>query len=246
MAECLAALRIRPFLFCVEISFRRISDVTKPALAIFTGQRFGRLTVTEPAGSDKIRNALWRCLCDCGNAKVATASNLFSGKTKSCGCLRDELRVTQGKANRTHGKTGARVYRIWLHIKDRCQNPKHVHFASYGGRGVGLCESWSSFENFFADMGEPPSKASIERIDNDKGYEPDNCRWATPAEQSRNKRNNVLLTHDGRTLCLTDWAEVVSMPRPTLAARIRAGWSADRALTAPVNLTLSSTRWRQA
>lgn len=199
-------------------------------MKIEVGERFGRLAAIEPAGQNSSRNYVWKCQCDCGKTAVVSASSLVGGRTRSCGCLRDEVRVAQGHANRTHGKRHSRVYKIWLKVKDRCQNPKHVFFNMYGGRGISVCDRWLVFANFFADMGDVPDGCSIERIDNDRGYEPGNCRWATSTEQSRNKRNNVFITHGGKTLCVSDWATELGIPRPTIAGRMRAGWPIEQVL----------------
>ncbi len=139
------------------------------------------------------------------------------------------------RADRVEQPPRRRLYRIYCGIKTRCGNPKAASFARYGARGITVCERWrESFEAFVADVGLPPSPAhSLDRVDNDRGYEPGNVRWATRTEQSNNQRNNVNLTHGGRTMSLTAWAREVGLSRIALAGRLARGWAVDRALTTP-------------
>jgi len=149
-------------------------------------KKFGRLTVIEDVGADKRQEALWRCLCECGNIIVSLGGNLRSGHTKSCGCLKKEL---AREALTTHGKRYIPEYKIWADMIQRCTNQKRDAYKNYGGRGIAIDKKWMSFEFFYKDMGDRPSKLyTIERIDNDKGYYKENCKWATYTEQSRNKR----------------------------------------------------------
>jgi hypothetical protein len=151
-----------------------------------TGRRFGRLTVISDAGNNKYSNAQWLCLCDCGATKTVGGRSLRVGKSQSCGCV--TLEVNRSRMTR-HGKTGTCEHNIWLTMRDRCRNPKNHKFSAYGGRGIAVCDRWNSFEAFLADMGpRPTSRHSIDRIDNDGNYEPDNCRWATSKEQRANQR----------------------------------------------------------
>lgn len=195
------------------------------------GHRYGRLTVVSFERSVG-RNTYWRCRCDCGEVAVASRNNLRSSNTSSCGCLADENRRA---LRRTHGMSQTATFKAWLTMRDRCYNEKHPYYFNYGGRGIRVCEAWRvSFENFYCDVGERPSKGyTLERIDNDKDYKPGNVKWATRYEQSRNKRNNVWLTLNGETLCLTDWARRLGFNRLTLASRIKRGWSVEDALTVP-------------
>lgn len=134
----------------------------------------------------------------------------------------------------THGLTYTTEYEIWCGIRKRCNNPKDRLFKYYGARGIKVCERWNSFENFLADMGPRPSlKHSVDRKDNDLGYEPDNCYWATKSQQMRNTRQNRLLTFDGVTLCATAWAERLGLSVHTVRRRIREGQSTEQVLRPP-------------
>ena len=188
-------------------------------------QRFGSLQVIIPIGRRKGQRASL-CACDCGELTSARISHLLDGSVKSCGCKQGSW---------THGMRNTPEYSSWNSLKDRCLNPNRKGFATYKDRGV--CDRWiKSFENFYLDMGPRPSlKHTIDRINNSKGYSPENCRWALPPQQARNKTNNVNLTFQGKTQCLADWAEELDINPITLHARIRRyGWSVERALTTPV------------
>lgn len=201
-----------------------------------TGQRFGRWLVVGrasiPADSSN-RDARWEVVCDCGNRNIVTRTSLVRGESQSCGCLQRELtaQVTP-KRFRTHGMTETPEYNIWCLMKRRCTNPQCRAYPRYGGRGITVCDRWlHSFENFYADMGPRPSpKHSIDRIDNDRGYSPDNCRWADSSEQGYNTRDTTMLTHDGRTLNLAEWSKETGIPVKLLRSRCDQGMPSDKVL----------------
>lgn len=179
-----------------------------------TGQRFGKLTavgVTYHRGRRE-----WSCLCDCGKTTFVPTGVLKAGRSKSCGCLRHELR-----ARKTHGCSNNRTYITHQNMIQRCTNPEHPKYKDYGGRGIKVCARWGKFSNFLEDMGDRPQGMTIERVDNDGDYAPSNCRWATDMEQSRNKRTNRRIEYNGETMILADWARRLNIEVSLLSRRIQ-------------------------
>jgi hypothetical protein len=191
-----------------------------------TGQRFGRLIALEFVRSTSSAT-FWRCKCDCGKIVEVARGSLTTGKTRSCGCLLAEIVKT---ASRTHGMSGTSEHNAWMGMIQRCTNPSNARYSDYGGRGICVCSRWLSFENFISDMGLRPDGCTLDRIDNDKGYSPDNCRWATTYTQASNKRNSKRYTCNGMTLTEAEWAAVRSMKRTTIQYRIKAGWTIEQTL----------------
>lgn len=195
------------------------------------GLRNGRLTVIEfQRDPRRPQHPVYLCRCDCGQtAKVARAN---MARTHSCGCIKREM--LQAKA--THGMSSSPEYHTWADIKARCSRPKRREFGAYGGRGITVCLRWiDSFENFYADMGPRPSrKHSIDRIDANGNYEPNNCRWATAKEQRINQRRVTLHTFNGVTGTLKDLAKHAGISYTAVRQRIHSlKWTLDKALTKP-------------
>lgn len=176
--------------------------------------------------------------CGCGSVCEYDLDNVKRGNTTRCReCAiksRAEKRATHKKSSSFKGEDpeGYATYTIWQAIKRRCNNESDVRFNDYGGRGISIDESWAvSFERFISDMGIRPSpRHQIDRIDNNGDYEPSNCRWATRKENARNKRNNVVLSARGMSMCVSEWSEILGVSQGVISARIRRGWSEERAL----------------
>lgn len=204
-----------------------------------TGVRFGRWLVlgeAEPVG----RNRRLLCRCDCGTERAGYYSTLTQGGSRSCGCYKQDAAAGRKPANTTHGMRNAPEWAAWNQLRVRCRDSEN---RDYGGRGITACDQWNSFEVFLADMGKRPSlRHSIDRIDNEKGYSPENCRWATRTEQARNRRTNQTITHEGRTLTVAEWAERTGIKAGTIYGRLHRGLAPEQILArddfrAPIFLT---------
>lgn len=199
-----------------------------------TGQRFGRLTVTEraadyvsPKGHHKVQ---WRCQCDCGNEVIVRGSSMRGNITQSCGCLHNELCAER---KTVHGLCYTRLNRIWQSMKSRCYNSKQKRYAKYGGKGITICEEWlHNFQAFYdwAMANGYRDDLSIDRIDGDKGYYPENCRWASNKEQTRNRSITRRITINGETRPLMEWCEQLGKKYKIILKRLSRGWTPEEAL----------------
>lgn len=200
-----------------------------------TGQKFGKLEVIKKSNlhNKKDKHAYWKCKCDCGNYCIVASHHLKNGNTKSCGCL-------------NNGKSHTRLYRIWTDIKCRCYRKVENSYCYYGGRGITVCDEWlQDFQAFYdwAMTNGYADNLTIDRINNDKGYSPDNCRWVTMKEQTNNRQSNHLITYEGKTQTIAQWAEELNIKQNTLLYRIRRGWSIEEALTKEVmNSAINNSR----
>lgn len=221
---------------CKKGEWRRKLDIV--------GEKFGMLTVVEraddyitPSGAKLTR---WRCRCDCGSETIVTGTALRSGSTRSCGCLRDTL---VGNLNKSHGESKTRLYRIRLDMIKRCYREQNKEYEQYGGRGIRVCDEWlHSYEKFKEwaisagyDENEDPVNMSIDRIDVDGDYCPENCRWVDRKTQARNTTRNAYFTYNGETKCLSEWCEELNISYGAVRARINErGWSFEKAITTPI------------
>lgn len=215
-----------------------------------TGQRFGRYTVIKraedqisPSGKHRV---MWLCKCDCGNTNAVLSAALVSGHTVSCGCFKKDHDHTRCM---THGATlghkPTRLYKVWDGMKARCYNPHKAYYAIYGGRGISMCDEWHySFEAFqkWAYENGYDDSLTIDRIDTDGDYCPENCRWATIKEQSNNKRNNVFISYKGETHTIAEWSEITGIPFHTIRRRYVDGWSVEDVLLKPLKVDKGGKR----
>lgn len=197
------------------------------------GKRFGRLVALEYLG-----HSMWRCKCDCGTVKDIAFNSLNKGYTVSCGCYHRDVCSGKPAINRTHNMRNTPEYNIWSMMKNRCVNPNCNRHQFYKDKGVKVCDRWlgpDGFIHFIEDMGmRPGPNHSIDRIDNDGDYCPENCRWATDKEQANNHNNNFIVEYNGRRQTLALWCEELSLPYGTIWMRFRRGWSAKKAFEQPL------------
>lgn len=172
----------------------------------------------------------WNVECQCRTKAVRTAVSIVSGQSKSCGCYKLEVATK-------HGKSKTPEFTVWQMMIQRCTNNKHKSYPRYGGRGITVCQRWlDSFENFLSDVGIRPSvEHTLDRIKNHIGYQPDNCKWATPLEQGQNKCNNRLITHNGLTLTESEWCRRIGLSKGTISRRIKSGYSVEQAMSKQSN-----------
>ena len=203
-----------------------------------SGQRFGRLVALRCVGRTNNGNATWLCKCDCGNEAIIASYALKTGRTRSCGCYKQEM---LGKASITHGDSGVnktRLYGIWAGIKTRCYNEHQAEsYKKYGKRGISMCDEWrNSYASFrdWAFSNGYRDDLTIDRIDNNGPYEPSNCRWASVKEQNNNRRSNHYLTFNGKTQSIAQWTEEAGFGRSVIEHRLSRGWSVEAALQTPM------------
>lgn len=172
---------------------------------------------------------MWLCQCDCGNVLSVRTHGLRSGNTKSCGCLCADRTCA---ASIKHRDSSSKEYHIWNGMMQRCYYPSYSSYKYYGARGITVCDRWHSYELFLSDMGRAPSPDhSIDRENNDKGYSPSNCRWATDVEQANNRRNTIRINLNGEVKTLKQWCAHLNLRYNTVEGRLRRGWTAQQALT---------------
>lgn len=198
-----------------------------------TKRKFGRLTVKRRASKNSTGGRVqWVCKCECGKIVIIIAQSLIMGRTKSCGCLLSEVTT---KRLTKHGKCKHPDYWIWQAMWQRCTNKKKKHYKSYGARGISVCKRWRHFDKFLEDMGPRPVGYVLDRHDNDGNYEPSNCSWVSKKRSARNTRRAIIVTVNGRTQCLADWADELGIRYRTIYYRIYScGWTPEKAVTTPV------------
>lgn len=212
------------------------------------GQKFGRYTVIERNGVGPNGMAAWLCQCDCGNRKTVIGNSLRQGHVVSCGCYQKEVAIRNGLATKKHGETRTPTYKTWISMKARCFNSSDQAYEHYGGRGITVCERWAnSYELFVKDMGKRPRGMSIERINVDGNYEPQNCIWATPKQQARNRRCTIKVIYQGEKMSLIQAAEQSGIPYQVLRERKqRLKWPDDRLFSSYTKRKRSTTNALQA
>lgn len=205
-----------------------------------TGQRFCRLVAIAPTNKrTKGKNIIWECRCDCGNTAYVDSGNLKIRKNQSCGCLRKEM---TSLLNKTHGGKNERLYGVWMDMRRRCNDSSMAGYENYGGRGIKVCDEWLHSYSIFRDWAlgngydplAPRGKCTIERIDVNGNYEPDNCEWITISQQALNRTNSLLLTYRGKTQNASLWDEELGFPSGTVAKRYRRNWIYEEIFTKPI------------
>lgn len=175
--------------------------------------------------SKELRHYLWVCTCDCGTTKIVRGDNLLSGNSKSCGCEKNKIK---------HGFHGKPVYWVWAQMLQRCSNPSNGAYTYYGKRGINVCKKWRNFYPFLKDMGEPQKFQTLERIDNNRGYNKENCKWASRQVQANNRRSNHCISYKGKKQTIAQWSKELCIPYPTLVNRLKRWKTVKEAFERPV------------
>jgi hypothetical protein len=189
------------------------------------GTRFGKLVVDSLSDERKHGQKIYNCICDCGNITIVLGANLRKGNSTSCGCSRKSTTaVRMSILNLRHGETNTKLWRTWRGVVERTTVPSSSHYARYGGRGIGVHPDWMTYENFAKYVGQPPSLLhSIDRIDNNLGYEPGNVRWATMKEQGANRRTNIYVMVSGKKMILVDAAQELNISKSSASRWLKQG-----------------------
>lgn len=202
-----------------------------------TGEKYNMLTAVRTSYKKNPKSSYyWWFKCDCGNEKEILKSYVIKGTVKSCGCLAKRKSAQRAKKTfTTHSQTKTETYVVWQNMKSRCSNPKSISYENYGSRGISVCDRWQEFENFIEDMGLRPPNRSLDRIDNDKGYFKENCRWVTVQQQSNNKRNNFLIEWCGKKLNCREWEKETGITASVIRERIKKyNWTIEKSLTTKI------------
>ncbi len=212
--------------------YRIGTRLVMPRIKDITSLKFGRLVAIKRHAKDRHGGVIWKCICKCGNYTYGTCAILMSGHKRSCGCINRENIKQLSKLCITHDLSKSDEYHAWQEIKKRIFNKKCKAYKNYGGRGIRMCKRWLKFENFYKDMGSKPSKKhSLDRIDNDGDYEPNNCHWATRHEQANNTRRTIKIKFNGKFKTIRELAEAIDVSAKSLWQRLDRGMTIQDALT---------------
>lgn len=198
-------------------------------MSVISGEKYGKLTVVELVTDGNANKRKWLCECECGGRKITSEDNLKRGHCKSCGCLYSKI-GGKSKHGTEHGESKTRLYKIWSRMIWRCERPSYKFYKDYGGRGITVCPDWHSFKRFkeWANDNGYSDGLSLDRIDNNRGYSPNNCRWATPKQQANNRRDNVKIEYQGEERTIAEWADRFGFNYPRFYQALKRGYTIDR------------------